>query len=143
MANISALLIGLLFGLGLIVSGMTNPAKVLAFLDVTGAWDPSLALVMAGAITVAAPGFFFARRIPRSLNGQPMRLPVAPRIDRRLLTGSALFGTGWGLAGFCPGPALVGAGAGEAKALIFVIAMIGGMTLFRLWENKIRKSGAK
>lgn len=143
MKILSALLAGLLFGFGLILSGMVNPAKVLAFLDVTGAWDPSLALVMAGAVTAAAPVFFFARKLPRSLTGQPMRLPAAARIDRRLIAGSALFGVGWGVAGFCPGPALVGAGAGEFKALIFVLAMLAGMGLFRLREQRSGKPGAK
>lgn len=135
MAKMSALLVGLLFGFGLILSGMVNPAKVLAFLDVAGAWDPSLAFVMAGAIAVAAAVFFHAKKMPRSLGGGPMRFPADTRLDRRLLIGSALFGVGWGLVGFCPGPALVAAGAGEPKALIFAGAMVGGMLLFQLWER--------
>lgn len=142
MAKISALLAGLLFGFGLILSGMVNPAKVLAFLDVTGAWDPSLAFVMAGAIAVAAPVFRFAQKMPRSLAGGPMRLPVAIPLDRRLLVGSALFGIGWGMVGFCPGPAVVAAAAGAPQALIFVVAMLGGMGLFELWGKVTGKAGA-
>lgn len=134
MAGLSALLIGLLFGIGLLLSGMVNPAKVLAFLDVVGAWDPSLALVMLGAVAVASLVFAFAKRMPRSFTGSPIRLPTATRLDPRLLVGSALFGVGWGLAGFCPGPALVSLGAGEPKALIFVVAMLSGMGLFHLFE---------
>ncbi|HEY3487047.1 MAG TPA: YeeE/YedE family protein [Gammaproteobacteria bacterium] len=143
MATISALIVGLLFGFGLIVSGMVNPSKVLAFLDVTDAWDPSLAFVMAGAITVGAMAFYFVKRMPRSLTGQAMRLPTATRIDHRLIIGSALFGIGWGLVGFCPGPAVVGAGAGEPKALIFVLAMLAGMALFRLWDYQTKKFRTK
>jgi uncharacterized protein len=141
MAMVSALIAGLLFGFGLIVSGMVNPSKVLGFLDVAGDWDPSLAFVMAGAITVGATAFYFAKRMPRSLNGQPIRFPATTGIDRRLIIGSALFGIGWGLAGFCPGPAVVGAGAGEPKALIFFFAMLAGMALFRVWEYRAGRSG--
>jgi uncharacterized protein len=141
MAIVSALIAGLLFGFGLIVSGMISPAKVLGFLDVAGTWDPSLAFVMAGAIAVGAPAFYFVKRMPRSLTGLTMRLPKTTPIDRRLIIGSALFGAGWGLAGFCPGPALVGAGAGEFKALIFVLAMLAGMALFRLLEYLTQRSG--
>lgn len=143
MANISALLAGLLFGFGLIVSGMINPEKVLGFLDIAGAWDPSLAFVMAGAIAVTAATFPFAKKMSTSLTGEPMRLQTATGLDCRLFTGSALFGVGWGLAGFCPGPALVGAGAGEPKVLIFVLAMLAGMVLFRQWERRTNKVGAK
>lgn len=128
--KLSALLAGLIFGLGLIVSGMANPAKVLAFLDLAGAWDPSLALVMAGAIVVGMPGFLVARGLPRSLLQQPLQLPTARHIDRRLVLGSLLFGAGWGLAGICPGPALVLLGAGQSSALLFVAAMLAGMQLF-------------
>lgn len=143
MATVAALLAGLLFGCGLILSGMINPAKVLGFLDIAGAWDPSLAFVMAGAIAAAAPAFFFARKMPRSLTGEPVRIPAASRVDRRLLTGSALFGIGWGIAGFCPGPAVAGVGAGEPKALLFVLAMLAGMALFRRWESRIEQAGTK
>jgi uncharacterized membrane protein YedE/YeeE len=143
MSKLSALLVGLLFGFGLILSGMVNPAKVLGFLDIAGAWDPSLAFVMAGAIAVAAAVFPFAQKMPASLTGEPIRLPASTRLDRRLLIGSALFGIGWGLAGFCPGPALVGAGAGESKALIFVLAMLAGMILFQQWERMAKKARGK
>ena len=107
-----------MFGLGLIVSGMANPAKVLGFLDLAGAWDPSLALVMGGAVGVGAVAFFAARQRTASLLGAEMKLPAALQIDRRLVGGSLLFGIGWGVAGFCPGPALVALGMGEFKALL-------------------------
>jgi uncharacterized protein len=136
MLILNALLAGLIFGAGLIVSGMANPAKVLGFLDITGHWDPSLAFVMAGAVAVSTIGFAIARRRKRSLFDAPMSLPTATRIDRRLLAGSGLFGAGWGLAGFCPGPALVSAGSGELKAMLFVVAMLAGMKLFSLIERR-------
>ena len=127
MQTFTAFAVGLVFGIGLLVSGMANPAKVLGFLDLAGAWDPSLALVMAGAIAVGASGFAFARRRRETLLGTPMNLPSATQIDKRLILGSLLFGVGWGLAGFCPGPALVALGAAEVKAVVFVGAMLGGM----------------
>lgn len=136
MQIVAALFAGLVFGLGLILSGMTDPTKVLGFLDVAGRWDPSLALVMAGAIAVAAGPFALARKRSVSLLGAPMKLPTARRVDRRLLGGSALFGIGWGLAGFCPGPALVALGMGEAKALVFVAAMLAGMGIFEWLERR-------
>lgn len=126
----TALLAGLLFGIGLIVSNMANPAKVLGFLDLAGAWDPSLGLVMAGAVGVAAVAFALARSRAVSFIGAEMRLPTASRIDRRLVLGSIVFGIGWGIAGFCPGPGLVALGMGEVKALIFVAAMLAGMAVF-------------
>jgi hypothetical protein len=126
---------GLVFGLGLILAGMADPAKVLGFLDLAGAWDPSLALVMGGALAIGLVAFAVAKRRTASLLGQPMRLPTARRIDARLVGGSLLFGIGWGLAGFCPGPALVALGMGEAKALVFVVAMLAGMGLFELIER--------
>ncbi|CAI0712780.1 Predicted transporter component [Serratia marcescens] len=125
-----ALLSGVIFGLGLIIAGMANPAKVLAFLDVTGQWDPSLALVMAGAIAVAAPAFLWARRRERSLLGETLQIPAAGRVDRRLLAGSALFGIGWGIAGICPGPAWVLAGAEMQRVWPFLLAMLAGMALY-------------
>ena len=134
MLVLTSLLAGLVFGLGLIVSGMANPAKVLGFLDLSGHWDPSLALVMAGAIAVGLIGFAAARGRTRSLIGAQMTLPNERRINRRLLVGSALFGVGWGIAGFCPGPALVALGLGEVKALVFVAAMLAGMGLFQLYN---------
>ena len=140
MFALSALLSGLVFGLGLIVSGMANPAKVLGFLDLTGEWDPSLALVMAGAIAVGFFAFLIAKNRTRSFIGAEMKLPTASAIDSRLLAGSALFGAGWGVAGFCPGPGLVAVGMGEPKALVFVAAMLTGMVIFS-WLEK-RKSPA-
>ncbi|ALP67162.1 MULTISPECIES: YeeE/YedE family protein [Paraburkholderia] len=134
-APVTALLAGLLFGVGLMVSGMANPAKVLSFLDLTGRWDPSLAFVMAGAIAVGSLAFFAARRHDRSFLGLPMQLPVSTAITPRLVLGSAAFGIGWGLAGFCPGPALVALGAGYPKAVGFVAAMVAGMAVFELIER--------
>ena len=140
---ILSLLSGLVFGLGLIVSGMSNPAKVLAFLDLAGAWDPSLALVMGGAIAVAMPAFWLAGRRRQSILGEPLQLPAARRIDRRLLLGSLAFGAGWGIAGFCPGPALVSLLAWQPKAWIFVGAMLAGMAIFALLEwQKARRQAA-
>lgn len=131
--------LGVVFGIGLLVSGMANPAKVLGFLDLAGAWDPSLAFVMVGAIVLGAIGFGFARKRSTSLLGLPMQIPTSMVVDRRLVGGGALFGVGWGLAGFCPGPALVALGTGEAKAAVFVLAMLAGMGVFELLE---RTSGA-
>ncbi len=129
---------GLVFGLGLLVSGMANPAKVLGFLDLAGAWDPSLALVMAGAVAVGAGAFAFMKERTRTLLGAPVLLPSPRRIDRRLILGSLVFGVGWGLAGICPGPALVLAGAGSAKGLSFLAAMIAGNGVFEFLEKKKR-----
>jgi hypothetical protein len=131
----TSLLAGLVFGIGLMVSGMANPAKVLGFLDLFGRWDPSLALVMGGAVAVSAVAFAIARRRSASLLGATLKLPTARQIDRRLVMGSVLFGIGWGIAGFCPGPALVALGMGEAKALVFVAAMLAGMGLFEWLET--------
>ncbi|RFA29381.1 transporter [Alkalilimnicola ehrlichii] len=131
----SAFLVGLLFGFGLLVSGMANPEKVLGFLDLFGAWDPSLALVMAGAIGVGLIAFRFAGGRERTVLGEPMRIPTKRDLDARLIIGSLGFGVGWGLVGFCPGPALVALGAGEAKAIVFVTAMLGGMAAFELLER--------
>ena len=140
MFALSAWLSGLVFGLGLIVSGMANPAKVLGFLDLAGEWDPSLALVMGGAIAVGFFAFLVAKNRKRSFIGAEMKLPTTSAIDGRLLAGSALFGAGWGVAGFCPGPGLVALGMGEPKALVFVAAMLVGMVIFS-WLEK-RKSPA-
>jgi uncharacterized protein len=136
MLALSSLLVGLLLGLGLIVSHMADPAKVLGFLDLAGAWDPSLAFVMVAAIAIGSIGFALARRRSVSVLGEPMRLPAARRIDKRLVIGSALFGMGWGIAGFCPGPALTALGMGEGKALIFVCAMLAGMGLYEQLERR-------
>lgn len=131
MRLISALASGLLFGLGLMVSGMINPAKVLGFLDITGDWDPSLAFVMGAAIPVAAAGFAVARRFGRPAYAQAFHPPTKTRIDAPLVAGALLFGIGWGLAGFCPGPALASAALGGWRAPVFVAATIVGMALFR------------
>ncbi len=135
MTFLTALLAGLVFGFGLILSGMANPAKVIGFLDLAGHWDPSLAFVMAGAIAVGAVAFFMARKRTVSFLGGAMHLPTARDIDRRLVAGSLLFGIGWGLGGFCPGPGLVALGMGEMKALVFVAAMIAGMVIFEVLEH--------
>jgi len=138
----AALLVGLLFGVGLMVSGMADPAKVLAFLDLAGPWDPSLALVMAGAIAVGLVAFRLAGRRSTSLLGLKMNLPQARPIDGRLVIGGLLFGIGWGIAGFCPGPALVALGMGQAKAVVFVLAMLAGMLLFEAIEQ-MRRAATK
>jgi uncharacterized membrane protein YedE/YeeE len=143
MPILTSLLAGLVFGLGLILSGMADPAKVLGFLDLAGRWDPSLALVMAGAVGVGLLAFAVARRRTASFLGLPMRLPAARRIDGRLVGGSLLFGIGWGLAGFCPGPALAALGMGQVKAAIFVGAMLAGMGAFELLERRAAPSTAK
>ena len=130
MQIISAGLVGLVFGLGLILGGMTNPAKVIGFLDLAGAWDPSLGLVMGGAMVVAAVAFKVAKRRARSVLGATLQIPQSRVIDKRLILGSLAFGAGWGLAGFCPGPALVSVASGAAEALVFVAAMLAGMALF-------------
>ena len=135
MTSLFAFIAGLLFGVGLIVAGMANPAKILGFLDIAGKWDPSLALVMVGAIAVGLVAFAVARRRTESLLGLPMQLPSEGPIDVRLVVGSVVFGIGWGLAGFCPGPAIVALGMGYAKAVAFVAAMVLGMGIFELNER--------
>lgn len=136
MQILMALIAGLVFGLGLILSGMTNPAKVIGFLDLAGNWDPSLALVMAGAIAVSFVPFRIARNRSMALLGGPIRLPTASDIDRRLVLGSLAFGMGWGLAGYCPGPALASLLSGGAKPLLFVISMLAGMAIFELLQRR-------
>ena len=140
MQNIVALFVGLLFGIGLLLSGMTNPAKVLGFLDLAGQWDPSLALVMGGAIAIAAPAFAWIKRRPRSMLGAPVALPAAATVNIRLILGSLVFGVGWGLAGFCPGPALVSAATGQPGAWIFVAAMLAGMAIFSIIERLLAQT---
>jgi hypothetical protein len=138
-----ALLAGLLFGTGLILAGMTNPAKVLAFLDLAGRWDPSLGLVMLGALAAATPAYALAKRRRRTLLGESLQLPGATRIDRRLLLGSAVFGAGWGLAGYCPGPAVASLASGAAAPWLFFLAMLAGMGMFELLERRhVRRLGA-
>ena len=134
--RLSEFFVGLLFGWGLLISGMTDPGKVIGFLDLAGAWDPSLALVMGGAIAV---GFFaFGAAKKRTLNffGGALHLPTSRDIDKRLVLGSLLFGAGWGLAGFCPGPGIVSMAAGQPKAAVFVAAMIAGMVVFE-WLDRL------
>lgn len=132
----ASLLAGLVFGLGLIVSGMAYPAKVLGFLDLAGAWDPSLAIVMAGAIAIGAVAFLLAGKRKVSLLGADMKLPTRRDVDQRLIGGGLLFGIGWGIAGFCPGPALVAIGMGQGKALVFTLAMLAGMGVFEWFERR-------
>ena len=133
MGNLIALASGLVFGLGLIASGMTQPAKVKGFLDLFGAWDPSLALVMGGAIAVGVFAFARARRQARAWSGEAMELPTSQVIDARLIAGGVLFGVGWGVAGYCPGPAIVAAGSGVASGVIFLLAMLAGMLVHDRW----------
>lgn len=135
MSRLTAFLAGLLFGLGLLLAGMADPAKVLAFLDLAGAWDPSLALVMGGGIAAALLPFTLAKHRQRSLTGCPMQLPSKRQPDRALVTGSLIFGIGWGIAGICPGPALVVLGSGHAGILPFVIAMLAGMGLYQWYDS--------
>jgi len=135
MLIITALLSGLIFGLGLIVSGMADPGKVLGFLDLAGNWDPSLALVMGGAVAVGLLAFALAKRRNATLLGEALRLPTSRAIDRRLVLGSTLFGIGWGIAGFCPGPALTSLGTGNPKAILFVVGMLAGMVIFAVLER--------
>ena len=130
-----ALLTGLVFGIGLLVSGMVDPANVLGFLDLAGRWNPSLLFVMAGAVAVAGIGLRIASARTQTLLATPMLLPKPGNIDRRLVAGSTLFGIGWGLAGFCPGPALVALGSGQRQAIAFVVAMLVGMLAFEVTER--------
>lgn len=135
-SHITAFAAGLIFGLGLLLAGMANPAKVLAFLDITGNWDPSLALVMGGAIAVSAIGFYLTRQRSAPLFGDSFQVPTNRKLDKRLVLGALGFGVGWGLAGFCPGPALVALGTGSLKAVVFVAAMLSGMVIFEMMERK-------
>jgi uncharacterized membrane protein YedE/YeeE len=135
MAMITAFLAGLLFGSGLILSGMSNPAKVLAFLDVAGRWDPSLAFVMIGAILVAAIAFRVGGARARTVFGGAIHMPGAAHVDARLVLGSVIFGVGWGLVGYCPGPALTSLGVGGWPTLLFVASMIAGMTVYEAFER--------
>ena len=134
--------VGLLFGWGLMIAGMTDPGKVLGFLDLAGTWDPSLAFVMGGAIAVGLIGFAVARQRTTNLLGGALQLPKSRDIDRPLVVGAVLFGAGWGLAGFCPGPAIISMAAGQPKALLFVVAMLAGMALFELTDRLSRRKPA-
>ena len=126
------LLLGLVFGAGLVISGMADPAKVLNFLDLSGTWDPSLAFVMGGAVIVAFFGYRLVLKRPAPVVGGTYHLPAGTNIDRRILVGPVIFGAGWGVSGFCPGPALTALGFGEPGTLVFVPAMILGMWAARM-----------
>ena len=129
-------IVGLLFGWGLMASGMTDPGKVIGFLDLTGSWDPSLALVMGGAIAVGFFAFGTAKKRTSNFLGGALHLPTSSDIDKRLILGALLFGAGWGLAGFCPGPGIVSMAAGQPKAAVFVVAMLAGMLVFE-WMDRL------
>ena len=133
--TVSALLVGILFGAGLAVSGMMNPAKVLGFLDITGDWDPTLAFVMGGALIVALPATMLARRRARPVLAERFDLPARKTIDLPLIAGAALFGLGWGLAGFCPGPAFAALSTGLGQVGLFVVAMLAGTLVFRATQR--------
>jgi len=139
MQRITEFVAGLLFGLGLLLSGMSDPGKVLGFLDLLGTWDPSLALVMAGAILVGMLAFTVAKKRTMNFLGGALHLPTANQIDRRLVIGALLFGAGWGLAGFCPGPSLVSMFSGQPKAAVFVLAMVIGMLLYEAADRWIHR----
>ncbi len=131
MKALSGLLVGILFGLGLILSGMTNPAKVAGFLDLAGSWDPSLALVMGGAILIGLPAFYLAKQRSHSLLGGEISLPDNRQIDRELIAGAIVFGIGWGLSGYCPGPALTSLLTGGLEPVIFTLGMVGGILIHK------------
>jgi uncharacterized protein len=135
MALITSLLAGLVFGIGLILSGMTNPAKIIGFLDFTGKWDPSLMFVMLGAILISFFAFRIAAKKTSTVMGQSISIPTKKEIDTRLIAGSAIFGIGWGLAGYCPGPGLASIATGGLQPILFVIAMLLGMTLYEALQN--------
>jgi uncharacterized membrane protein YedE/YeeE len=137
--RISVFLVGLLFGLGLILSGMTDPGKVIGFLDISGLWDPSLALVMGGAIAVGFFAFAIAKKRTVNFLGGALHLPKSNQIDKPLVIGAMLFGAGWGLAGFCPGPGLVSLASGNAKGAFFVAFMLVGMQLFEIFNRNTAK----
>ncbi len=132
----TALVAGMLFGAGLLVSGMTDPANVIGFLDIFGEWRPQLAYVMGAAVLTAAPTFWAVRRRGRSLLGTPVEFPDRRRIDKPLLIGATMFGVGWGLSGICPGPGLVLLASGHGMAYLFMAAVIAGMWLVQLAGNK-------
>lgn len=138
MRNAISLVVGLIFGAGLCISGMTEPAKVLGFLDLAGLWDPSLAFVMGGAVVVASVAFALAKRRRFALDGEPMRAPTASAVDRPLALGALIFGAGWGLAGICPGPGIVDVGFLNPRALVFVAAMAVGMLVHRFARLGLR-----
>jgi hypothetical protein len=136
-SRISEFVVGLMFGVGLMASGMTDPGKVIGFLDLFGAWDPSLALVMGGAVVVGFFAFALAKKRTTTFLGGALRLPTTNQMDKPLVIGSLLFGAGWGLGGFCPGPALVSMADGQSKATLFVAAMLVGMLGFELMDRLV------
>ena len=138
--RISEFLVGLFFGLGLILSGMTDPGKVLGFLDIAGIWDPSLALVIGGAIAVGFFAFAIAKKRTVNFLGGALHLPKSNEIDKPLVIGAMMFGAGWGLAGFCPGPAIVSLASGQIKAAMFVVFMLVGMQVFEVWNRQTSPS---
>ena len=140
MRNLVTVFTGLIFGIGLIMSGMTNPAKVQNFLDLLGSWDPSLALVMGGAILITMPGFWLVQKRQTPFFEDSFLIPQKTNLDFYLLTGSAIFGIGWGLGGFCPGPVVVSISNGSAGTILFVITMLIGMVLAKLLILRLQKS---
>ncbi len=138
-----ALFAGILFGLGLAISGMMNPAKVISFLDVAGGWDPTLAFVMGGALLVTVPAFRLILGRPRPILADGFALPTKSALDGRLLGGAALFGVGWGLSGFCPGPAVAALTTGLAPVFAFVAAMLAGMFLYTWVFERPDRGGVK
>jgi uncharacterized membrane protein YedE/YeeE len=136
-SRISEFVVGLMFGVGLMASGMTDPGKVIGFLDLFGAWDPSLAMVMGGAVVVGFFAFALAKKRTTTFLGGALRFPTSTQMDKPLVIGSLLFGAGWGLGGFCPGPALVSMADGQAKAMLFVGAMLVGMLGFELMDRLV------
>lgn len=134
----TALIVGLIFGIGLIVSGMTDPAKVQGFLDVTGHWDPSLAFVLGAAVVIGVFAFRIAEARSKTWLGEPVQLPTSTNVDRRLVVGGMIFGVGWGLAGYCPGPAMASLLSGNREPLVFAIAMLVGMAIFEGFERFAR-----
>jgi len=136
-SRISEFVVGLMFGVGLMASGMTDPGKVIGFLDLFGAWDPSLALVMGGAVVVGFFAFALAKKRTTTFLGGALRFPTSTQMDKPLVIGSLLFGAGWGLGGFCPGPALVSMADGQSKAMLFVAAMLVGMLGFELMDRLV------
>ena len=138
--RLSEFIVGLLFGWGLLISGMTDPGKVIGFLDLTGSWDPSLAMVMGGAIAVGFFAFGTAKKRTSNFLGGALHLPTSSDIDKRLILGALLFGAGWGLAGFCPGPGIVSMAAGQPKAAVFVVAMLAGMLVFEWTDRRGRRA---
>jgi uncharacterized membrane protein YedE/YeeE len=136
-SRISEFVVGLMFGVGLMASGMTDPGKVIGFLDLFGAWDPSLAMVMGGAVVVGFFAFALAKKRTTTFLGGALRFPTSTQMDKPLVIGSLLFGAGWGLGGLCPGPALVSMADGQAKAMLFVGAMLVGMLGFELMDRLV------